>query len=180
MIKGLHHNAYRCRDSEETRKFYEDFLGLPLVNAFKSAAQGYGIEKRVLLLHGLKGLLHIGVRLEKRGKINHACAGVRFYERHDVLQGSLEDGEVGAVGAAGLEQVVAGATSTSPRSVLLRQAGEVGVGAIGVGVEAHEEDVAATLPEEGGVARRSKDVLAHTGTAGSRSVGYRTSGRVIW
>jgi catechol 2,3-dioxygenase-like lactoylglutathione lyase family enzyme len=31
MIKGLHHNAYRCRDSEETRKFYEGFLGLPLV-----------------------------------------------------------------------------------------------------------------------------------------------------
>ncbi len=30
MLKGLHHNAYRCRDSEETRKFYEDFLGLPL------------------------------------------------------------------------------------------------------------------------------------------------------
>ena len=30
MIKGLHHNAYRCRDSEETRKFYEEFLGLPL------------------------------------------------------------------------------------------------------------------------------------------------------
>ena len=35
IIKGLHHNAYRCRDSEETRKFYEDFLGLPLVNAFE-------------------------------------------------------------------------------------------------------------------------------------------------
>ena len=34
MIKALHHNAYRCRDSEETRRFYEDFLGLPLVNAF--------------------------------------------------------------------------------------------------------------------------------------------------
>ena len=30
MIKGLHHNAYRCRDSEETRQFYEDFLGLRL------------------------------------------------------------------------------------------------------------------------------------------------------
>jgi catechol 2,3-dioxygenase-like lactoylglutathione lyase family enzyme len=30
MIKGLHHNAYRCRDSEETRQFYEEFLGLPL------------------------------------------------------------------------------------------------------------------------------------------------------
>jgi catechol 2,3-dioxygenase-like lactoylglutathione lyase family enzyme len=35
MIKGLHHNAYRCRDSEETRRFYEDFLGLPLINAFE-------------------------------------------------------------------------------------------------------------------------------------------------
>jgi catechol 2,3-dioxygenase-like lactoylglutathione lyase family enzyme len=30
MIKGLHHNAYRCRNSEATREFYEDFLGLPL------------------------------------------------------------------------------------------------------------------------------------------------------
>lgn len=30
MIRGLHHNAYRCRDSEETRAFYEGFLGLPL------------------------------------------------------------------------------------------------------------------------------------------------------
>ncbi|TNE85343.1 MAG: VOC family protein [Deltaproteobacteria bacterium] len=29
-IVGLHHNAYRCRDSEETRVFYEDFLELPL------------------------------------------------------------------------------------------------------------------------------------------------------
>jgi catechol 2,3-dioxygenase-like lactoylglutathione lyase family enzyme len=27
MIKGLHHNAYRCRNSEQTREFYEDFLG---------------------------------------------------------------------------------------------------------------------------------------------------------
>lgn len=34
MLKGLHHNAYRCRDAEETRRFYEDFLGLPLTNAF--------------------------------------------------------------------------------------------------------------------------------------------------
>jgi len=35
VIKGLHHNAYRCRDSEETRKFYEEFLGLTLANAFE-------------------------------------------------------------------------------------------------------------------------------------------------
>ena len=30
MIKGLHHSAYRCRDSGETCAFYEEFLGLPL------------------------------------------------------------------------------------------------------------------------------------------------------
>jgi catechol 2,3-dioxygenase-like lactoylglutathione lyase family enzyme len=35
MIRKLHHNAYRCRDSEETRAFYEDFLGLPLVQTLE-------------------------------------------------------------------------------------------------------------------------------------------------
>ena len=31
--KMLHHNAYRCIDAEETRYFYEDMLGMPLVAA---------------------------------------------------------------------------------------------------------------------------------------------------
>lgn len=35
MIRKLHHNAYRCRDSEETRGFYEDFLGLPLAGTLE-------------------------------------------------------------------------------------------------------------------------------------------------
>ena len=35
MIKGLHHNAYRCRDSEQTRRFYEGFLGLPLAGTLQ-------------------------------------------------------------------------------------------------------------------------------------------------
>ena len=35
MIRKLHHNAYRCRDSEETRAFYQDFLGLPLVSTLE-------------------------------------------------------------------------------------------------------------------------------------------------
>ena len=48
MIKGLHHNAYRCRDSEETRKFYEDFLGLPLVNAFEINETKTGRSTRTL------------------------------------------------------------------------------------------------------------------------------------
>ena len=48
MIKGLHHNAYRCRDSEETRAFYEDFLGLPLVNAFEIKTTKSGRAAKVL------------------------------------------------------------------------------------------------------------------------------------
>ena len=35
MICKLHHNAYRCRDSEQTRAFYEGFLGLPLVGTLE-------------------------------------------------------------------------------------------------------------------------------------------------
>lgn len=35
MIRGLHHNAYRCRDAEETRRFYEEFLGLPLAGTLE-------------------------------------------------------------------------------------------------------------------------------------------------
>ena len=34
LIK-LHHSAFRCRDSEETRKFYEEFLELKLVKVLK-------------------------------------------------------------------------------------------------------------------------------------------------
>src|SRR5882672_2687795 len=35
-IRGLHHFAYRCRDAEETRHFYEDLLGLPLWHIIQS------------------------------------------------------------------------------------------------------------------------------------------------
>ena len=48
MIKGLHHNAYRCRDSEETRRFYEDFLGLPLAGTLAIDETKTGRETHVL------------------------------------------------------------------------------------------------------------------------------------
>ena len=48
MIKGLHHAAYRCRDSEETRAFYEDFLGLPFAGALEINTTKSGRETRVL------------------------------------------------------------------------------------------------------------------------------------
>ncbi len=48
MIKGLHHNAYRCRDSGETREFYEDFLGLPLAGILEIDETMTGRETKVL------------------------------------------------------------------------------------------------------------------------------------
>jgi catechol-2,3-dioxygenase len=53
-IRGLHHNAYRCRDSEETRQFYEDFLGMPLINAFEIAETKSG--RRTKVLHSFYGM----------------------------------------------------------------------------------------------------------------------------
>ena len=35
-IRGLHHFAWRCRDCEETRAFYEGVLGLPLVHVIRA------------------------------------------------------------------------------------------------------------------------------------------------
>jgi catechol-2,3-dioxygenase len=32
---GLHHFAWKCKNAEETRVFYEDILGLPLVHVIK-------------------------------------------------------------------------------------------------------------------------------------------------
>lgn len=49
MIKGLHHNAYRCRDSEETRQFYEDFLGLRLAAALEIGETK--THRKAVLLH---------------------------------------------------------------------------------------------------------------------------------
>lgn len=48
MIHGLHHSAYRCRDSEATRAFYEGFLGLPLAGALHIESTKTGRRTDVL------------------------------------------------------------------------------------------------------------------------------------
>lgn len=48
MIKKLHHAAYRCRSSEETRQFYEDFLGLKLVGSLEISTTATGRAANVL------------------------------------------------------------------------------------------------------------------------------------
>lgn len=48
VIKGIHHCAFRCRDSEATRAFYEDFLGCPLVAALPITRTMTGRPVRLL------------------------------------------------------------------------------------------------------------------------------------
>jgi catechol 2,3-dioxygenase-like lactoylglutathione lyase family enzyme len=47
-IRAFHHVAYRCRDSEETRRFYENFLGLELAGALDIRATQTGRQTKVL------------------------------------------------------------------------------------------------------------------------------------
>lgn len=42
MTQRLHHMAFRCRDSEETRVFYEEVIGLPLTAALPIEASATG------------------------------------------------------------------------------------------------------------------------------------------
>ena len=40
--KGFHHVVYACKNGEETRHFYEDLLGMPLVHTeVKNAPDGF-------------------------------------------------------------------------------------------------------------------------------------------
>jgi catechol 2,3-dioxygenase-like lactoylglutathione lyase family enzyme len=48
VIRKLHHSAYRCRDSEQTRRFYEDFLGLRLSGSLEITETKTGRKTAVL------------------------------------------------------------------------------------------------------------------------------------
>lgn len=48
MIHGMHHTAFRCSDSERTRRFYEGFLGLPLTAALDLEQTATGRKTSVL------------------------------------------------------------------------------------------------------------------------------------
>lgn len=50
MLKHVHHSAYRCRDAEQTRWFYEDVLGLPLAIALV-ADEEPGTGRKIDYMH---------------------------------------------------------------------------------------------------------------------------------
>ena len=50
-VYGTHHCAFRCRDAEETREFYEDVLGFPLAIALKIDEKDFEHEELIHYLH---------------------------------------------------------------------------------------------------------------------------------
>jgi len=48
MTARLHHVVFRCRDTEETRVFYEDVIGLPLAAALPLTASATGRPVRAM------------------------------------------------------------------------------------------------------------------------------------
>lgn len=50
-VHGLHHFAYRCRDAEETRRFYEDVMGFPLVHVIEEHDVATTTGDKVSFLH---------------------------------------------------------------------------------------------------------------------------------
>lgn len=50
-IGGLHHYAYKCRDAEETRHFYEDILGLPMTHVMEIRDIRTTTGERVSFVH---------------------------------------------------------------------------------------------------------------------------------
>lgn len=50
-LSGIHHSAFRCRDAEETRAFYEDVLGFPLAAALVIEPGGKATSRDQAFMH---------------------------------------------------------------------------------------------------------------------------------
>jgi catechol 2,3-dioxygenase-like lactoylglutathione lyase family enzyme len=50
-LRGIHHSAFRCRDAEETRAFYEDVLGFPLAAALIIEPGGKTVSRDQAFMH---------------------------------------------------------------------------------------------------------------------------------
>lgn len=61
-LRGIHHNAFRCRDAVQMRWFYEDVLGL-MAAADKAAQQHHVIAGAEHYLTGQPDTAKEGVRL---------------------------------------------------------------------------------------------------------------------
>lgn len=108
MIHRLHHAAYRCRDSEETRQFYEDFLGLPLVNAFEITETKSGRPTRTLhsfyaMADGSCIAFFEAPDMAFDFKVQHDFdLHIALEVDHDVLQPMLDKGKAAGIETRGI------------------------------------------------------------------------------
>lgn len=79
QVKHLDHAAYECRDTEETRRFYEDILGMRLTAAVEIQVTKTGRDVKVL---------HSFFEMEDGSFVAffedaYRAGDSQFYERHD-------------------------------------------------------------------------------------------------
>ena len=74
--KGFHHVVYACKNGEETRHFYEDLLGMPLVHTeVKNRSEKTSTKKLRYVKHSLIELLR------RKPKMEAGAVGKKFYFR---------------------------------------------------------------------------------------------------
>ena len=109
-IKGLNHVAYRCRDAEETRHFYEDLLGLPLTHVVRGDVVSTGEQGAFAHLFfamadgGCVAFFDLGDNVVAEpspntpGWVNHLALSVESEARVDDAQKRLQNAGVEVLG----------------------------------------------------------------------------------
>jgi catechol 2,3-dioxygenase-like lactoylglutathione lyase family enzyme len=104
MTQKLHHMAFRCRDTEETRAFYEDVIGLELVGALPISITATGRSAKVLhTFFRMKDGSHIAFFEEPGEPFDFKAQ--RDFDLHLAIEATPEDVEraTRAAEARGLE-----------------------------------------------------------------------------
>lgn len=109
-INGLNHAAYRCRDAEETRHFYEDLLGLPLTHVVRGDVVSTGEQGVFAHLFfemtdgGCIAFFDLGDNIAAEpspntpGWVNHLALNVASEEKVDEAKKRLEAAGVEVLG----------------------------------------------------------------------------------
>lgn len=92
-LHNAHHIAYRCRDAEQTRWFYEDVLGLPLAIAL-ALEETPGLKEPLPFLHlffELGNGDYIAFFDEPQGATPQQFERTHSFDRHIALQAANEE-----------------------------------------------------------------------------------------
>lgn len=141
-ITKLHHLAYKCRNAEETRHFYEDILEMPLANVME-------VRNLVSTTGELVNFVHLFFQMRDGSFIaffdlgdgkaavpdpeapkfaTHVALNIESQERLDLLRARLQDLGVPATEPIDQEGYVRSVYLTDPNGIRLEFTFEIGDG----------------------------------------------------